>query len=667
MSRSIVILSLVVILTISFPARTWAAIASIGDVNPVPPPGGGNITSILRVGNTELGIMHIAGGTGLSQNTDAFVGNNIDAIGYVTLSGVGSNWLLTANSSDMTIGAAGLGTVSLEDFAHVVVPGDTTLGSASTGIGEINIDGLGTIWDADTTVIGESGLGTVNITGGGRFATEGSTLGADATGEGRIVVADVLSQWRVTGGVTVGAAGRGSVSLLDGGMLRTTTASTLGNISSSVGLVEISGVGSLWDAVDESVTVGSAGVGKLHILAGGRASVKGNILLATTAGSRADVWVDGLGSTLTSSVTLNSGAGESQLTISAGAEVTVAAMTWGVTGRLNLQDGRLKVSSQGGFSSSGLVAGSGVIEAPNFINALVSQVRGRVLVAPGEHLRITNTMTNNGLVDLDGGELEIGGVLSSNFDIDARNGAILRVGGNGLNNLNGGQLAITAGEVDVFGSVNNNSGAQILVGNGASAIFHDTITNNGDLVVLSGSTLLAIEQLNLSSNQSIVSLNLTADDVFAEAAPIQAAGNINLAGDLTVTLTGGYQPQVGDVFPLLASTTGLVGNFGDENLPTLAEGLDWQIQRTTNSMALLVVDVAGLPGDFNADGKVDGRDLLLWQRTPSIGDLADWRANYGTESFVAESLVVPEPTYVVSALSIFVVLGVKRVRNYSFS
>jgi T5SS/PEP-CTERM-associated repeat protein len=650
MWRSVAALSLASFLVLAFCEFAPAAINSIGDVAPVPPSGGGNITSILRVGNTTLGIMHIGGGTGLSQNTDAFVGNNVDAIGYVTLSGVGSNWLLTANSSDMTVGAAGVGTVSLEEFAHVDVPGKTTLGSASTGVGEINITGVGTIWDADDTVIGESGRGTVNIMGGGRFATEGTTLGTNASGEGRVVIADALSQWRVAGGVTVGVAGRGTISLLDGGMLRTTSASTLGNSSSSVGLVEISGAGSLWDVVDETVTVGSAGVGKLHVFAGGRASIKGSILLATTAGSRADVWVDGLGSTLTSSVALNGGAGESQLTISAGAEVTVPAMTWGATGRLNLQDGRLKVTNQGGFSSTGLVAGSGVIETPTFINALVNQVRGRVLIAPAEHLRLTNTMTNQGLVDLDGGELEVGGLLTNNFDIDARNGAILRTGGNGLINNNGGQLAITAGEVDIFGSVNNNNGAQILVGNGASAIFHDTITNTGQIVVLSGSTLLAVEQLNLSSNQSNLSLNLTADDVFAESAPIQAAGTINLAGDLTVTLTGGYLPQAGDVFPLLASTAGLLGNFGDENLPALSTGLDWQIQRTTSTIALAVIDISGLPGDFNADGIVDGRDFLVWQRDPSIGNLADWRANYGTSTLAAASVAMPEPASVVFLL-----------------
>ena len=49
------------------------------------------------------------------------------------------------------------------------------------------------------------------------------------------------------------------------------------------------------------------------------------------------------------------------------------------------------------------------------------------------------------------------------------------------------------------------------------------------------------------------------------------------------------------------------------------------------------------PGDFDFDGDVDGRDFLVWQRNPGVGDLADWQANYGTGSLIATSTIVPEP------------------------
>ena len=47
-------------------------------------------------------------------------------------------------------------------------------------------------------------------------------------------------------------------------------------------------------------------------------------------------------------------------------------------------------------------------------------------------------------------------------------------------------------------------------------------------------------------------------------------------------------------------------------------------------------------GDFDLDGDVDGRDFLVWQRNPGVGNLADWKTNYGTP-LTAVSTTVPEP------------------------
>ena len=57
---------------------------------------------------------------------------------------------------------------------------------------------------------------------------------------------------------------------------------------------------------------------------------------------------------------------------------------------------------------------------------------------------------------------------------------------------------------------------------------------------------------------------------------------------------------------------------------------------------------AVVPGDFDVDGDVDGRDFLVWQRggSPnplSSGDLAMWRSNFGTGGAIAAAGAVPEP------------------------
>jgi hypothetical protein len=61
---------------------------------------------------------------------------------------------------------------------------------------------------------------------------------------------------------------------------------------------------------------------------------------------------------------------------------------------------------------------------------------------------------------------------------------------------------------------------------------------------------------------------------------------------------------------------------------------------------------AGLAGDFDNDGDVDGRDFLRWQRGQSpnplsASDLAAWQANYGAPGLAATTSAVPEPNVAV--------------------
>ena len=52
---------------------------------------------------------------------------------------------------------------------------------------------------------------------------------------------------------------------------------------------------------------------------------------------------------------------------------------------------------------------------------------------------------------------------------------------------------------------------------------------------------------------------------------------------------------------------------------------------------------SGQPGDFNGDDVVDGSDFLVWQRDPSVGALADWKAHFGESAGNVTAMGVPEP------------------------
>jgi T5SS/PEP-CTERM-associated repeat protein len=624
-----------------------AAISTVGDVGPVPPSGGGPVSGPFRVGNTSVGTIDITGGTALTNSGEAVVGNQANAIGIVTMGGFGSDWTLTSGGADLTIGASGVGSVSISELARMNVNDETILGSAATGMGEINIADLGTVWDTDEVTVGALGRGTINISAGGRLVSLSSTIGESNQSIGQVAIADALSQWQVTGGVTIGFSGRGNLYLLDGGSLRTSTGSILGNGAGSVGTVEISGAGSLWNTVSGNLNLGTTGTGILHILDGGRATVGGLMQLASNTGSRGELVVDGAGSILSSTGMLVTSVGEAHLELSNGGTLQANGIQLGRFARMILNDGRVELTG-GTFNNQGLVSGSGVIDS-NFVNSQEgSSFRGRLQVDHEEHVVLTGSLTNSGIVEVRGGELEVLSSNSSNlFEIEASYGATLRFGGTGIAiSTSSGKLSVIGGEVDLYGNIQNSSSSSIVVGNSSTAVFHDTLTNNGDLVVLPGSSVYGVDALNLLGGSSNLAIELGADDVFETMAPLQAGGLIIVEGDLTVTLADGFEPQLGDTFPLLFAGDHRSGIFSNENLPTLSAGLKWELEYTPNSASLTVVE--GNDGDFDGDGDVDGRDFLLWQRGSSPdprsdGDLADWQTNYGVTPLAGSSVAVPEP------------------------
>lgn len=54
--------------------------------------------------------------------------------------------------------------------------------------------------------------------------------------------------------------------------------------------------------------------------------------------------------------------------------------------------------------------------------------------------------------------------------------------------------------------------------------------------------------------------------------------------------------------------------------------------------------------DFDADGDVDGRDFLGWQRIPGIGNLSAWQTDYGVNP-VSAVAAVPEPSMLASLIA----------------
>jgi hypothetical protein len=142
----------------------------------------------------------------------------------------------------------------------------------------------------------------------------------------------------------------------------------------------------------------------------------------------------------------------------------------------------------------------------------------------------------------------------------------------------------------------------------------------------------------------------------------------NVSFEIGIIDAWGNQQYVN--FPAFQTTYGLVrnGQWGQASIPVSdirGTAIDLRmlnysfviLERNGTSANFAVDNIywdapsVALPGDFDGDGDVDGRDFLAWQRGESpdplsAGDLEDWQTNYGmTAPVVAEAVTaVPEPS-----------------------
>lgn len=185
-------------------------------------------------------------------------------------------------------------------------------------------------------------------------------------------------------------------------------------------------------------------------------------------------------------------------------------------------------------------------------------------------------------------------------------------------------VALGGRTLTTSGAVNLNVG---VTGGGA-------ITNSGTLGT-AGTTPIAA---NLTSTGTLqVDLGSANTDFF------NITGTATLSGLLDVMLEPGFTPT--GSYTVLSST-GALNAAGLSLHPSDVAAFTLGV--SGNSLVLTVGGGGGLPGDFDSDGDVDGRDFLLIQRgfgsTTDAQDIADFRANFGMALQVAAAAAVPEPS-----------------------
>jgi hypothetical protein len=246
-------------------------------------------------------------------------------------------------------------------------------------------------------------------------------------------------------------------------------------------------------------------------------------------------------------------------------------------------------------------------------------------------------------------------------------GSVTVKGGSTWNTLYGLKVRGTLTVSDLFSSVEGNIDIYtggLLKGN-ATAASGGRLHNDG--VVAPGDSVGALTSGNYTQSAAgTLQIELAGTTPRTQYDQLIVFGSVALAGTLQVSLINGFTASAGMSFDIL-DWGSLSGTFSTVQLPALAGGLGWDTSQLYTTGVLSVI----LPGDFNADGKVDAADYVTWRKglgtTNTQSDYDIWRAHFGqppsSGAGATVSVTVPEPATVVQlCLAAALILRLWRVR-----
>lgn len=219
---------------------------------------------------------------------------------------------------------------------------------------------------------------------------------------------------------------------------------------------------------------------------------------------------------------------------------------------------------------------------------------------------------------------------------------------------NPGTLILAGAEFSGAGQLVNLTARGLQLANGADVGVG--LVNQGEIelagIGIGSATVAAFQQTSEGA------INIDVDGLASgEFDSLSVDGIVDLAGELDLFLGGAYVPELGDTIDILTGSS-VVGRFDSiDQSPGMPSGLFFDVVYTSSLVQLMVVD--SLPdADVDDDGDVDGADFLLIQRT-NASLIPLWESQYGSESALASSQSVPEPTAIACAV-IGVVLSLSR-------
>ncbi|KFD20322.1 putative autotransporter protein [Yokenella regensburgei ATCC 49455] len=334
-----------------------------------------------------------------------------------------------------------------------------------------------------TTAVGGGGTGTLKVLNGGKVGLVFMNVGQNDNSTGTVVVDGAGSQLLATvtpsSGITVGTSGTGSVTISNGGSIISNSATTVGWGKNANGTVNVDGSGSSWVINSGPMIVGGAGTGSMSITNGGVVKSAGGSIAggspADDAAGKGDVTIDGPGSLWDIGAReLNIGTQNSATKLPSGNGTLVVSNQ----GQLNAQS--IYINAENGTVAIGALAGqtaaaAGTINAKKITLANTNSnlvfnhtdTSGNYVFSPkigglGNVSQLSGiTVINNvnsytGTTTIDGGALIVGDAANPTAVLNGATAADVTVGSNGLlagtGLVNG--LVVNNGTVAAYNTLN---------------------------------------------------------------------------------------------------------------------------------------------------------------------------------------------------------------------
>ena len=413
-----------------------------------------NSANAMRIGVSGQGELLIESGALVNARIGR-VGKFSSSFGTVEVGGMGSLWSV---SEDLEVGREGEGSLLIQDQATVTNGGLARVGQSSGSTGSVVVIGEDSrLASGSSLLIGDGGNGSLTVSDGAGASGQNVRIGNLDGSSGQLLITGMGSTLEVNSSLSVGHFGgsQGEVLVSDGGELIGDRVANIGLRSGSVGVVQVSGAGSAWNLVGNTINVGAAGVGTL--LLGGNATIVSNSIgVGVSAGSTGHFIIgDGVEAGTVDTARIDGGSGESTLSFD-------------------------HASNAHYFTRDGSPGGQTIALINNL--SLVHAGPGSTVIS-GDHSYTGETLIEAGTLQMDGSfvspvRVQTGGRLRGSGSIDAEvdiaEGASLSPGSDTAGTLSIGSLTLAESSLLTFGL-----GEPGTVGEGVN----DLVVVDGDLVL----------------------------------------------------------------------------------------------------------------------------------------------------------------------------------------